>query len=53
MDLAPTALWLFGIRVPAHMDGKVLFRDEGSGVEEVAAEPWDVPATEEKVRARA
>lgn len=25
IDLAPTALWLFGLEPPAHMDGKVLF----------------------------
>jgi arylsulfatase A-like enzyme len=25
IDLAPTALWLFGVEPPAHMDGKVLF----------------------------
>jgi predicted AlkP superfamily phosphohydrolase/phosphomutase len=27
VDIAPTALWLFGLEPPAHMDGKVLFRD--------------------------
>ncbi len=25
VDIAPTALWLFGLEPPAHMDGKVLF----------------------------
>jgi predicted AlkP superfamily phosphohydrolase/phosphomutase len=29
IDIAPTALWLFGLRPPAHMDGKLLF-DEGA-----------------------
>jgi bisphosphoglycerate-independent phosphoglycerate mutase (AlkP superfamily) len=29
MDIAPTALWLFGLTPPPYMDGKVLFRDEG------------------------
>jgi predicted AlkP superfamily phosphohydrolase/phosphomutase len=28
VDIAPTALWLFGLEPPAHMDGKVLFRDD-------------------------
>jgi predicted AlkP superfamily phosphohydrolase/phosphomutase len=27
IDLAPTALWLFGLEPPAHMDGKVLFEE--------------------------
>jgi predicted AlkP superfamily phosphohydrolase/phosphomutase len=28
IDIAPTALWLFGVEPPAHMDGKVLFHDD-------------------------
>jgi len=28
VDIAPTALWLFGLEPPAHMDGKVLFHDD-------------------------
>ncbi len=37
-DLAPTALELFGIKVPAHMEGKAVLRAEGARVEsEVAA----------------
>ena len=28
MDIAPTAMRLFGLRVPAHMDGKTLFNDD-------------------------
>ncbi len=28
IDIAPTALWLFGIEPPAHMDGRPLFREE-------------------------
>jgi predicted AlkP superfamily phosphohydrolase/phosphomutase len=33
MDVAPTALRLFGLQVPAHMDGKPLYADDtlGSG----------------------
>ena len=27
IDIAPTALWLFGIEAPRHMDGTTLFRD--------------------------
>lgn len=27
VDIAPTALWLFGLEPPAHMDGKVLFQE--------------------------
>ncbi len=27
IDIAPTALWLFGIDTPGHMDGKPLFRE--------------------------
>jgi predicted AlkP superfamily phosphohydrolase/phosphomutase len=27
IDLAPTALWLFGLEPPPHMDGKVLFEE--------------------------
>ena len=30
IDLAPTALWLFGLEPPVHMDGKVLFEREVS-----------------------
>jgi predicted AlkP superfamily phosphohydrolase/phosphomutase len=29
IDLAPTALWAFGVEPPAHMDGKVLFEEAG------------------------
>jgi len=29
IDLAPTALWAFGVEPPAHMDGKVLFEQAG------------------------
>jgi len=29
IDLAPTALWAFGVKPPAHMDGKVLFEEAG------------------------
>lgn len=36
MDLAPTALELFGIEKPAHMDGKSLLIDESEKVEEAA-----------------
>ena len=28
IDIAPTALWLFGLEPPAYMDGKVLFSEE-------------------------
>jgi predicted AlkP superfamily phosphohydrolase/phosphomutase len=28
IDIAPTALWLFGIEPPAHMDGRPLFWEE-------------------------
>ncbi len=28
IDIAPTALWLFGLEPPAHIDGKVLFDGE-------------------------
>ena len=28
IDIAPTALWLFGVEPPAHMDGKLLFERE-------------------------
>ena len=28
IDIAPTALWLFGVTPPPHMDGKVLFEGE-------------------------
>ena len=31
IDIAPTALWLFGVEPPPHMDGKVLF--EGESIE--------------------
>jgi hypothetical protein len=27
IDIAPSALWLFGVEPPAHMDGKVLFHE--------------------------
>ena len=27
VDIAPSALWLFGVQPPPHMDGKVLFRE--------------------------
>ena len=37
-DMAPTALELFGIKVPAHMEGKAVLRAEGARVaSEVAA----------------
>jgi predicted AlkP superfamily phosphohydrolase/phosphomutase len=29
VDIAPTALWLFGVEPPRHMDGSTLFRDTG------------------------
>jgi predicted AlkP superfamily phosphohydrolase/phosphomutase len=29
IDLAPTALWAFGVQPPAHMDGKILFEQAG------------------------
>lgn len=29
VDIAPTALWLFGLEPPAYMDGKVLFSEDG------------------------
>ena len=28
IDIAPTALWLFGLEPPRHMDGKLLFEEE-------------------------
>ena len=28
VDIAPTALWLFGLQPPAYMDGKVLFQEQ-------------------------
>jgi len=32
IDIAPTALWLFGVESPRHMDGTTLFQEEGSVV---------------------
>ncbi len=40
MDIAPTALELFGLRPPAHMDGKSLLAD--------AADPFGAAAEERK-----
>ncbi len=36
IDIAPTALWLFGIRPPPYMDGQILFSD-GAGLPERSA----------------
>jgi predicted AlkP superfamily phosphohydrolase/phosphomutase len=32
IDIAPTALWLFGVEPPHHMDGRKLFRENESAV---------------------
>jgi len=32
IDIAPTALWLFGVEPPHHMDGGELFRENESAV---------------------
>jgi predicted AlkP superfamily phosphohydrolase/phosphomutase len=38
IDIAPTALWLFGIEPPGHIDGRKLFRQNGNaGVASTAA----------------
>jgi bisphosphoglycerate-independent phosphoglycerate mutase (AlkP superfamily) len=41
VDIAPTALWLFGLKPPAYMDGKVLFHEEDLGERKRRAELKD------------
>ncbi len=49
IDIAPTALWLFGIEPPAYMDGSLLFsdhRDPGSKTADQQLSSGAKPAVE-------
>ena len=47
IDIAPTALRLFGLEPPAHMDGKALFSKTASFQDAKAVSPVAAPATGE------
>ena len=46
MDVAPTAMRLFGLKIPPHMDGKTLYDDESLGSGRLS----DLPAEERMAR---